>query len=328
MKTILSGVQSSGKPHIANYFGAMKQNIDFSNDSNYKSYIFIANLHSLTTTYDPVKLNELCIGLALDYLALGLNPTDAIFFLQSDVPAHSELSWILSCVAPHGLLERAHSWKDAIAKGTKEQSVGLFTYPVLMAADILLYKPALVPVGKDQKQHVEIARDIAQKFNNRYEDIFPMPEVFTPKEVETINGTDGQKMSKSYGNVIEIFTDEATIKKQVMSIITDSKGINEPKDPEKCFVFQIFKHFLNENERNELSNKYKNGEIGYGDTKKHLLERILFYFKEHREKRNELVKNMDFVYSVLKNGKLKANEKANQTLQEVKKAVGIEFVNI
>lgn len=321
MKRILSGVQPSGLPHIGNYFGAMKPNIEF--QKSHEAFLMIADLHSLTTMKDPVALKNNIISLALDYLALGVDPKKAIFFRQSQVPAHSELAWILSCIAPFGLLERAHAWKDTLEKGLKEKTVGLFTYPVLMSADILLYKPELVPVGKDQKQHIEIARDLAVKFNSMYGDTFPLPECYTPKEVEVIPGTDGQKMSKSYGNTIDLFTDEKTIKKQVMSIVTDSRGVDEPKDPNTCNVFALLKLFLNKTEQAELTNKYCSGGIGYGDAKKMLLERILETFRPYRAKRIELENNLDYIEKCLKEGASKASQVANTTLEEIKKKVGL-----
>lgn len=328
MQRILSGVQPSGVPHLGNYFGAMKQNVDMGNNSEFESFIFIADMHALTTVKDPAKLKEYTLSLALDYLSLGLDPSKTVFFRQSDVPAHTELAWILACLTPHGLLERAHSWKDAENKGVKDTTAGLFTYPVLMAADILLYKPNLVPVGKDQKQHLEIARDIATKFNNQYckadEPLFELPEEFTPAEVAIVPGTDGQKMSKSYGNTIEFFAPEAMLKKQVMSIITDSKGVEEPKNPDSCNVYQIYKLFLDENEQKELADKYKNGGLGYGEVKKMLLTCIMDYFRPYREKRVELEKNLDYIKSVINTGADKANEFANKTLEEVKIAIGLK----
>ncbi|MBT6068814.1 tryptophan--tRNA ligase [Candidatus Peregrinibacteria bacterium] len=323
MKTILSGVQPSGTQHLGNYFGAMRQNIALSNDPNYEAYIFLADMHALTTVKDPAMLKKMSTDLMLDYLALGLDPEKTTFFQQSAVSAHTELAWILACLTPHGLLERAHSWKDALAKGVKDTTAGLFTYPVLMTADILLYKPDLVPVGKDQKQHLEIARDIAMKFNNQYGETFPLPEEYTPKEVAVVPGTDGQKMSKSYGNTIEFFAPENVLKKQVMGIVTDSTPVEDPKDPEKCNVFQIFKLFLDENEQKELADRYKNGGLGYGDAKKMLLERILDYFGPYRKKRVELEGNLDYINSVINSGNEKANQRALKTLEEVKKAVGL-----
>ncbi len=320
MKRVLSGVQPSGNPHLGNYFGAMKNHIEM--QDKYECFIFIADYHALTTVRDPEKMKEMTLHLVLDYLALGLDPKKTVFFKQSDVYEHAQLKWILDCVTPHGLLERAHAWKDALAKGTKEPTAGLFNYPVLMAADILLYQPDLVPVGKDQKQHVEIARDIAIKFNNIFGEVFKLPEPYIPKEVELIKGTDGQKMSKSYGNVIEIFADEPTLKKQVMSIETDSTPLEEPKDPSKCNVFYLYSLFASEKEKADLAAKYKAGGFGFGDAKKLLLAKIIDYFAENRKKRIELSSNLDYINKVLEEGANKARQEAEKTMDKVKSAIG------
>ena len=321
MKRILSGVQPSGNPHIGNYFGAMKNNIEMSN--KFESFIFIADLHSLTTVRDPKKLHESIIELAIDYLALGLDPNKCALFRQSDVPEHAELAWILSTVTPIGLLERAHAYKDATAKGKKDSTAGLFTYPVLMAADILLYKPDLVPVGKDQKQHIEIAQDIAEKFDHFYGATFKRPEPYIPEEVAVIPGTDGEKMSKSYGNVIEIFADEATLKKQVMGIKTDSTPLEDPKDPTNDIIFKLYKLFSTKKEIEELRDKYTAGGFGYGDAKKILLARIVEYFSDARKKRIELKKNLSYVNDVLREGANRASKVAKSTMQEVREKTGL-----
>ena len=320
MKRVLSGVQPSGNPHLGNYFGAMKNHIEM--QDKYDCYIFIADYHALTTVRDPEKMKKMTLHLILDYLALGLDPEKTVFFKQSDVYEHAQLKWILDCVTPHGLLERAHAWKDALAKGKKEPTAGLFNYPVLMAADILLYQPDLVPVGKDQKQHVEIARDIAIKFNNIFGEVFKLPEPYIPKEVELIKGTDGQKMSKSYGNVIEIFADEATLKKQVMGIQTDSTPLEEPKNPETCNVFYLYSLFATEEEKTDLAAKYKAGGFGFGDAKKLLLVKIMEYFAENRKKRIELSSNLDYINKVLEEGAKKATQEAENTMDKVRSAIG------
>jgi len=320
-KVVLSGIQSSGTPHIGNYLGAMKNCIDLQNE--YESYIFVADLHSLTTVKDPKKLAQSILDVVLDYLALGLDPEKATIFRQSDVPAHTELAWIFNCIAPFGLLERAHAWKDAVQKGHKDPTVGLFTYPVLMAADILLYQPDLVPVGKDQKQHIEIARDIANKFNHLYTETFKEPQEYTPKNGATIPGTDGEKMSKSYNNTIDIFTDEATLKKQVMSIKTDSTPFEDPKNPETCHVFKIYSYFASREEIQVLTKKYKKGGFGYGDAKKILLQKLLDYFAPFRQKRIELAGDLGYVKEVLRKGAEKARMTSNKTLANVKKAIGL-----
>ncbi|MCD6109585.1 tryptophan--tRNA ligase [bacterium] len=323
MKRILSGVQPSGNPHLGNYFGAMKHHIEM--QDQYESYIFIADYHALTTVRDPEKMKTSTLHLVLDYLALGLDPEKTVFFRQSDVYEHTQLMWILDCITPHGFLERAHAWKDALAKGKKEPTAGLFGYPVLMAADILLYSPDLVPVGKDQKQHVEIARDIAGKFNNTFEEVFKLPEPYIPESSALIKGTDGQKMSKSYGNVIEIFADEKKLRKQIMSIQTNSTALEDPKDPSTCNVFYLYSMFANKQEIDDLRNKYKTGGYGYGSAKKLLLEKIIEFFKPYRKKRIELANNLDYIDKVLKDGARKAREKSEKMMEKVRKAVG--YVN-
>jgi len=323
MKRILSGVQPSGNPHLGNYFGAMKHHIAMQNE--YESFIFIADYHALTTVKDPEKMKTSTLHLVLDYLALGLDPEKTVFFKQSDIYEHTQLKWILDCVTPHGLLERAHAWKDALEKGKKEPTAGLFGYPVLMAADILLYSPDLVPVGKDQKQHVEIARDIAIKFNSTFGETFKLPEPYIPEESATIKGTDGQKMSKSYGNVIEIFADDKELKKQVMSIQTDSTPLEKPKNTDNCNVFYLYTLFANENEVKELKKKYEAGGFGYGDAKKALLEKLIEFFGPYRKKRIELANNLDYINKVLKDGAKKAKEESEKMMEKVRKAVG--YVN-
>ncbi|MBU1445872.1 tryptophan--tRNA ligase [Patescibacteria group bacterium] len=320
MKRILSGVQPSGNPHLGNYFGAMKNHIEMQND--YESFIFIADYHALTTVKDANKMRESTLHLILDYLALGLDPSKTVFFRQSDIAAHAELKWFFECIIHHGLLDRAHAWKDALEKGKKDPTVGLFTYPVLMAADILLYSPDLVPVGKDQKQHVEIARDIAIKFNNIFGETFKLPEAYIPEESALIKGTDGEKMSKSYGNVIEIFADEQTLKKQVMSIKTDSTALEDPKNPDSCNVFYLYKLFASNEEIHDLSEKYKSGGFGFGDAKKLLLAKILEYFAPYREKRIELEKNLDYINEVLELGAEKAKKVSGELMDQVKERIG------
>lgn len=324
MKRILSGIQSSGTPHLGNYLGAMKNHVE--RQDEFESFIFIADLHALTTVRDADLMREMAQELAIDYLALGLNPEKTVFFRQSDVPEHSELAWILSCISPLGLLERAHAYKDSVAKGTKDATVGLFTYPVLMAADILMYNPDKVPVGKDQKQHVEITRDIAEKFNHTFGETFKLPEPDIPEEFAYIIGTDGEhKMSKSYGNVIEFFADDKTLKKQVMSIKTDSTPLEEPKDPDKCPVFNLYKFFASEDEIKDLRKKYEKGGFGYGDSKKLFLEKLLEYFGPYREKRIELKDNLGYVEEVLKEGAKKAQAEAQKTMAKVRVKTGLNF---
>lgn len=322
-KRVLSGVKPTGKAHLGNYLGAMRNHVTMQNE--YDSFIFIADLHSLTTVKDPKVLRELILDLALDYLALGLNPDKTVFFRQSDVYEHAELTWILNCITPMSMLELAHAYKDAVAKGNKDINVGVFDYPVLMAVDILIYKPDIVPVGKDQKQHVEIARDIAGKFNRLYGDVFKLPEPYIPKEVAVVIGTDGQKMSKSYGNIIEIFAPEKQLKKQIMGVVTDSTPLEEPKDPLKDNVYKLYSYFASEDEKKLLAEKYRAGGFGYGDAKKLLLETILEHFKPFREKREQLKNNMDYIHEVLRKGAEKARMTASAVKQEVFKAVGLNI---
>ncbi len=324
MKRVLSGIQSSGTPHLGNYLGAMKNHVEM--QDKHESFIFIADLHALTTVREKEKMREMTRKIAVDYLALGLDPEKTVFFKQSDVPEHSELAWIFNCVTPMGLLERAHAYKDAVTKGIKDSTAGLFTYPVLMAADILLYRPDLVPVGKDQKQHVEIARDIADKFNNTFGETFKLPTPRIPEDAGYVIGTDGEhKMSKSYGNVVEFFADEPVLKKQVMGIKTDSTPIEEPKDPNKCAVYKLYSFFANPDEQRDLAEKYKAGGFGYGDAKKILLTKLLEYFKPYREKRIELMRDLGYVNDVLAEGAKKARLEAQKVMAEVKKKTGLQF---
>lgn len=320
MKRILSGFQPSGHQHLGNYFGATRQHIEM--QKNFEAFLFIADLHALTTVKDPEKMRSQTYDLAVSYLALGLDPEKAVFFKQSDIPEHTELCWIFDCITKMPYLERAHAWKDAVEKGKKENSVGLFNYPVLQAADILLYQPDLVPVGQDQKQHVEMSRDIAQNFNNIFGETFKIPQPFIKENVAVVPGTDGQKMSKSYGNTIEIFAKDDLLKKQVMGIVTDSTPLESPKDPETCNVLKIYKLFAEKNELAEIHGKYHKGGCGYGESKKLLLQKILEYFKDARLKYEKLYPKKDFVYGVLEEGAKKARKVAGKTMEEVKKHVG------
>ena len=323
MARILSGVQPSGKIHIGNYFGAIRQHIAMQEDN--ECFYMIANLHSLTTVKDKEKLQQATLDLALDYLAFGLDPKKSTFFLQSEIPEHAECTWVLSTLCNMGLLERAHAWKDAQEKGKKETSVGLFTYPILMAADILLYEPDLVPVGKDQKQHVEIARDVAQKFNNTYGETFKLPEADIPEEVAVVPGTDGQKMSKSYGNTIDVFADEAAIKKAIMGIQTASTPLEDPMETENCNVLALYKLMATEEELEDIKKKYQAGGFGYGNAKKALLEKFYDYFGEFRQKRIELEQNMDYVYKVLEEGSERAWAQASSVMDKIKAQTGLKI---
>lgn len=316
---VLSGIQPSGKLHLGNYFGSILPNLALAEGKN-ESFFFIADLHALTTVQNPEEFRQGCTDIILDYLACGFNPDTSTLYFQSHVPAHTELMWILSNVTPMGLLERAVSYKDKVAKGITP-NVGLFTYPVLMAADILLYDANVVPVGKDQKQHVEIARDIAVKFNHVYGDTLVVPEPSIREEVAVVPGTDGQKMSKSYGNTIPLFGEEKAIQKAIMGIVTDSKGVEEPKDPETCSVYQIHKLFLSEAEAKEVADKYRAGGMGYGDAKKMLFATYMDHFRPLREKRAAL--KPDVVKEIVEAGATKASAVAIKTMERVKKAVGL-----
>jgi tryptophanyl-tRNA synthetase len=333
---ILSGVQPSGKLHLGNYFGAIKQHIELQEEN--ECFYFIANYHALTTARDtaqkltadlkkPVRpadmLRQNTLDVALDYLALGLDPNKAVFFRQSDVPEVTELAWVLSTVTNMGLLERAVSYKEKVDKGI-EASVGLFTYPILMAADILIYRSHLVPVGKDQVQHLEMTADIAGKFNHAFgKKIFPIPNSRLDKESK-VPGTDGQKMSKSYGNTIEIFAEGRPLEKVVMSIKTDSTPVGQPLDPETCNVFALYGLFASAEEKAALAAAYRSGAIGgYGNAKKMLLAKIEAYFAPFRAKRKELAQNPGTVEEILREGARKARAAAQETMALVFKATGL-----
>lgn len=320
MKRSLSGIQPSGVLHIGNYFGAIKQFVELQNE--YEGFYFLANYHALTSSPKGEDLKNNTINVILDYLALGLDPEKSTLFLQSDVPEHTELSWILSNVTPMGLLERAHSYKDKTSKGIKP-NVGLFTYPVLMASDILIYSPDIVPVGKDQKQHVEITRDIATKFNETYgKEVFKLPKEKIVENVATVPGTDGDKMSKSYGNVINMFGSKKQIKKQIMNIVTDSTPLEEPKNPDNN-ITKLYSLFATEEEVNTLKEKFLAGNFGYGHAKTELFDKFMDYFAPFQKKREELLQNMDYVNEILKKGALKVREIATKKVDEVRDAVGI-----
>jgi tryptophanyl-tRNA synthetase len=320
-KRILSGVQPSGKLHLGNYFGAVKQHIALQDEGGSDCFYFIADYHALTTTQDATKLAANTRDVALDYLALGLDPARAVFFRQSDIPEVAELTWIFSTVTNMGLLERAVSYKDKIDKGI-EASVGLFTYPMLMAADILIYRSHLVPVGQDQVQHIEMTQDIAGKFNRAYQEIFPIPNYRLDKGAK-VPGTDGQKMSKSYGNTIDIFAEGKPLEKSVMGIKTDSTPMGQPLNPDTCTVFTVFSLFATDAEREALAADYRAGKIGYGGAKKLLKDKIHDYFAAARDKREQLAQNTSFVEDVLREGARKARAEAQTTMALVREAVGM-----
>jgi tryptophanyl-tRNA synthetase len=287
-------------------------------------YAFIVDLHALTSVHDPERLATDTFGAAADFLSLGLDPEKCIFWVQCDVPEVTELTWVLSTLTPMGLLERCHSYKDKVAKGINA-SHGLFSYPVLMAADILLYQADKVPVGKDQKQHVEVTRDIAIKFNNTFGETFTVPEPVISKELATVPGLDGQKMSKSYGNTISIFLDEKGLKKRVMAITTDATPVDEPKDPDNCNLFSIFKLFAPAERLKEVHDLYVNGGAMYGKIKLELVDLIWDYFREARETRVRLEEDKGYVRDILARGADKAREKATITLEQVREKVGLRY---
>lgn len=320
LKVMISGLKPTGRPHVGNYFGAMKQFVDL--QEKYKSYIFIANYHALTSLQNREELAQNSFDIALDYLAIGLDPQKTTIFLQSDVPEVTELAWIFNCLTTVPYLKRAHAFKDAEANN-KEIDVGTFDYPVLMAADILIQGADIVPVGQDQKQHVEIARDTAGKFNRVFGETFKLPEHLIMKEVETIPGVDGRKMSKSYGNTIPLFAEDAEIKKIVMSIVTDSKGAGEPKDHSKCNIFALHKLFSEPAELSKIKKRYETGDISYKESKELLAENIISFVGPMRERRKELGKDRENVLKILKNGGEMARANALLKMREVREKTGL-----
>ncbi|MBL7215570.1 MAG: tryptophan--tRNA ligase [Phycisphaerae bacterium] len=317
---VLSGIQPSGKLHIGNFFGAMRQHLALQAEN--EGFYFIADYHALTTNPKPEIIKEHTFGVAMDYLALGLDPEKTVFWRQSDVPEVTELAWLLSCVTPMGLLQRCTSFKDKVEQGLSPVH-GLFAYPVLQAADILMFDSNLVPVGADQKQHIEVTRDIAIKFNNLYGETFVVPEEHILKSVAVVPGIDGRKMSKSYDNTIEIFEPEKSVKKKVMRIVTDSTPVEDPKDPETCNIFALLKLVALPDELAEWEEKYRKGGVGYGTVKKRVVELLHEYFGPFRQKREELENNRDYVEKVLSDGAQKARAVARQTMTRVRDAMGL-----
>jgi tryptophanyl-tRNA synthetase len=287
-----------------------------------EGFYFIADYHALTNTPDPQQLRRLCLDVTMDYIALGLDTEKTVFWRQSDVPEVTELAWILSCVTPLGLLQRCTSYKDKVAQGLSPNH-GLFAYPVLQAADILIFDSNLVPVGADQKQHIEVTRDIAMRFNSRYGETFVIPEEHILESVAVVPGIDGRKMSKSYDNTVEIFEPENKVKKKVMSIVTDSTPVEDAKDPDKCNVFALLKLVAQPDELREWRQKYIDGGTGYGTVKKRLVELLHEYFRPYRQKRAELENNLDFVKQVLSDGAAKARAVARKTLDRARSAAGL-----
>ncbi len=318
-KTLVSGVQPTGRPHIGNYFGAMKQFVDL--QDAYNAYIFIADFHAITKVQNSAELHQSIIDLALDYLAIGLDPKKIILFKQSDIPEVTELAWIFSCVTTVPYLMRAHAFKDAEAKN-KEVNVGLFNYPILMAADILLPGAEIVPVGKDQRQHVEIARDIAEKFNRIFGDTFKLPEAKILESVATVPGIDGQKMSKSYKNTIPLFASDEEIRAAVMKIPTDSAGINDSKNPDESILFQIHSLILDEKSKDELRNKFRNGGVGYKDLKEGLIKDLTNFISPIRMRRESFEKDIPGVLKILQEGGQKIRKIIEPKMVEIRQKVG------
>jgi tryptophanyl-tRNA synthetase len=319
---ILSGIQPSGQLHIGNYFGMMQTMIAQMESS--ELYVFIVDLHAMTSVHDRERLATGTLEAAADFLALGLDPERCTFWVQSDVPEVCELTWILSTIAPMGLIERCHSYKDKVANGI-EPSHGLFSYPVLMAADILLYQADQVPVGQDQKQHLEVARDLAQKFNNIFGETFVVPEPAISKTTAIVPGLDGRKMSKSYGNTIPIFLEGKGLKKKIMAIATDAAPVEAPKDPDQCNLFAVFKLFAGPERLQEVRDLYVNGGAAYGYIKLELLDLISDYFAEARRKKAEYLADPAMLRDILKKGADKARVKAMVTLDLVRDRVGLKY---
>ena len=318
-KTLLSGIKPTGNLHIGNYFGAMRQFVDL--QDSHKAFIFIANYHAMTSVQDGALLKKLSLDIAMDYLAVGLDPKKVTIFLQSDVPEVTELTWIFNTLTTVPYLSRAHAFKDAEAKN-KEVNVGLFDYPILMAADILMYDAEVVPVGQDQKQHVEIARDTAQKFNRVFGDTFKVPEPLILEDVKTVPGTDGRKMSKSYNNGIGLFASDEEIKKAVMSIPTDSKGVDEVKDPTTCKVF-AFHELLAASDLEDVRARYLKGGIGYKESKDILVKNMIAFIAPMRARREEIAKNPEAVLQMLRDGAEVARVIARAKMTEVREKTGL-----
>jgi len=321
MAKILTGIQSTGTPHLGNILGAIIPAIDMANSSNEESYLFIANMHSLTQIKDLNILNENTFSTAATWLSFGLDPKKSCFFRQSDVPEVTELAWYLSCFFPYQRLKLAHSFKDK-ADNLKDVNSGLFSYPMLMSADILMYDANIVPVGKDQLQHLEMTRDVATRFNNLMGDTFVIPEAKIQNDTKYIIGTDGEKMSKSKSNIIDIFQDDKKLRKQIMKIQTQSLSVEEPKDPDQCNVFKLFKVIASDEDAKKLHSRYTNGGMGYGEAKELLYNHTLSRFSKNRELFFELNTNRDKVEQLLLEGALKARKQAQNVLKRVRARVG------
>lgn len=321
-KRALTGIKPTGTFHIGNYLGSLRPALELA-DAGYQTFYFIANYHAITTLHNAKELERLSYEHTASWLAFGSEQKRVLLYLQSDVPEIFELSWILSCFATKGLLERAHAYKDAVARGDKVINHGLFSYPVLMASDIVAFDTDYVPVGKDQKQHVEIARDIAQAFNNTFGSVLKLPEPLIKETVMTVPGIDGQKMSKSYNNIIPIFADESEIRKIVARIKTDSSKVEESKDPDKCIIYNIYKLIANEQETVTLRKRYIDGGLSWKEAKDALADKILEHFSEARKDYTKIISDKAYINSVLKNNAEKARAVAQTTLKRVRKALGI-----
>ncbi|MEO9967790.1 MAG: tryptophan--tRNA ligase [Reichenbachiella sp.] len=321
MARVLTGIQSSGRPHLGNLLGAILPAINLTNSEKQESLLFIADLHSFTTIKDPATRIENTKSIAAAWLACGLDTSKSIFYRQSKIPEVCELTWYLNCVTPYPMLANAHSFKDK-ANRLSDVNAGLFDYPVLMAADIVLYDANIVPVGKDQQQHIEMTRDIAKAFNHQFGDIFVIPEAKIDEEVMTIPGTDGQKMSKSYGNILDVFLPEKKLKKNVMSIVTDSTPMEEPKNPDTCNVYNIYKTVATSEQKADMRKNYEGGNYGYGHAKTALFELLLDKFKEERERFDHFMENESEIEQHLQEGEEKARKIAHEVMARVKNTIG------
>ncbi len=322
MKRVLSGIQPSGQLHLGNYFGMMSRMIHYQEENDL--FCFIVNYHAMTSMQDGASLKENTMSAAMDFLSLGLDPEKSTFWVQSDIPQVAELMWILSVVTSVGLMERGTSYKDKLAKGLKA-NMGLFSYPILMAADILLFGGEIVPVGKDQKQHLEMTRDIAVRFNQTFGDVLIVPELDIDKDTQLVPGLDGQKMSKSYNNTIPIFDSHKQIRKKIMRIVTDATDVDEPKDKDTP-LFQLYSLFLDSSGQKDLSDRYEGKGLRYGDVKQELFEKVMDYFQPYREKRKTLMTRPGQVHDILKAGAKKAKRIADEVLDRVQSAVGVRYL--
>jgi tryptophanyl-tRNA synthetase len=328
-KQVLTGIKPTGRIHLGNYIGAIKPALGLAENQSYNTAYFVADYHGLTKIHDPIEMKELSYGVAAAWLALGLNPDSAIFYRQSDVPEIFELSWILSCFAPKGLLNRSHAYKSMVEENKESGrnvdagvNMGLFTYPILMAADILLFQTELVPVGKDQIQHVEIARDIAESFNNQYGETFVIPEYVIQEETAVLPGLDGRKMSKSYNNTIPLFEEPKKLQKLINKIKTDSSLPEEPKDPDDSIIFGLYKEFATTDQSEEMRRRFQQG-IGWGEAKKELFDVMNSFIEVPRSEYEDLLNNRDRLDAILLNGAIKARKKTIPFMKEIKRKIGM-----